>query len=333
MPMSIESLRSSGTPLHGSRLHGEDIAIIAATSGTPLKKEHSPIRRCGVVASLCLAVTLLSHARTLKFLRSQHSKITEGIFISVSSLLSSSCCLLQLIINAFSFGCAGFAALDIVRPFFLCLTFGALSTRTAYVLGWSPMTASGTGSTSIGTGRPKLLHSQFDKMDMWQLVASWTAATVISFLPEILRLLNRRGGWRIRTGRNNTGQLDELENPAGRPKEVTAVTTMHAIVSGVKCEACASGLLRALKEINSNSNESCDSSFSKPDALVPQPDKILEVTAEWRSKQETRIKLVIQGVGVDFYVSPKSYRRRLSEWAAAHLRSTCAEKGYTIEIN
>ncbi|KAF9206143.1 hypothetical protein BGZ59_000109 [Podila verticillata] len=39
-------------------------------------------------------------------------------------LLSSSCCVVQLVLNAFSIGCAGFSVLTPLRPVFLAISFG-----------------------------------------------------------------------------------------------------------------------------------------------------------------------------------------------------------------
>ena len=49
----------------------------------------------------------------------------------VGGLLSSSCCAIQLALNAVSLGCAGFAALDASRPLWLLLTAGSLCARAA----------------------------------------------------------------------------------------------------------------------------------------------------------------------------------------------------------
>ena len=47
---------------------------------------------------------------------------------TVFGLLSSSCCLLQLLLNLMSVGCAGFnTVLGPLRPFFLALSFGSFA--------------------------------------------------------------------------------------------------------------------------------------------------------------------------------------------------------------
>lgn len=44
-----------------------------------------------------------------------------------SALLSSSCCVIQLVLNLFSFSCAGFSVLTPFRPFLVVLTITVLS--------------------------------------------------------------------------------------------------------------------------------------------------------------------------------------------------------------
>lgn len=50
---------------------------------------------------------------------------TLGLAV-LGGLLSSSCCVLQLFLNALSVGCAGFSALTPYRPLFLALTASSL---------------------------------------------------------------------------------------------------------------------------------------------------------------------------------------------------------------
>ncbi|PRP79476.1 hypothetical protein PROFUN_05171 [Planoprotostelium fungivorum] len=56
---------------------------------------------------------------------SQHGLLTYAAAIS-GGLLSSSCCVVQLVLNYFSIGCAGFSVLDPFRNTFLSITYGTL---------------------------------------------------------------------------------------------------------------------------------------------------------------------------------------------------------------
>lgn len=56
-----------------------------------------------------------------------------GSFAAVlAGLLNSSCCVVQLILNWFSVGCAGFAILDPFRPIFLTASFGGFLLSILY---------------------------------------------------------------------------------------------------------------------------------------------------------------------------------------------------------
>lgn len=57
--------------------------------------------------------------------QAQAARRTLGLAV-LGGLLSSSCCVLQLLLNALSVGCAGFSALTPYRPLFLALTASSL---------------------------------------------------------------------------------------------------------------------------------------------------------------------------------------------------------------
>ncbi|KAF9310961.1 hypothetical protein BG003_007932 [Podila horticola] len=64
-----------------------------------------------------------------------HSSSLRSSYLSALAvgLLSSSCCVVQLVLNAFSIGCAGFSVLTPLRPVFLAISFGlVLYTVTKY---------------------------------------------------------------------------------------------------------------------------------------------------------------------------------------------------------
>ncbi len=54
--------------------------------------------------------------------KSTYSTHLVTFFSMISSLLGSSCCIIQLILNIFSVGCAGFAILDKYEIYFLFIT-------------------------------------------------------------------------------------------------------------------------------------------------------------------------------------------------------------------
>lgn len=57
----------------------------------------------------------------------------QFLLSTIGGLLSSSCCVIQLALNLFSIGCAGFSILDPYRPFFLVATFTSLIASQLYL--------------------------------------------------------------------------------------------------------------------------------------------------------------------------------------------------------
>ena len=287
---------------------------------SPSIDEPGKFNRIGgasIAASMALAVVMLGNTHALHFIKARHSRLVEALVVSVGGLMSSSCCLIQLILNAFSFGCAGFAALDVLRPFFMCLTFGALSTRTAFALGLVPGSGMPAVASAVSTtaGVKSRLASTVNKSDIQQLAASWLAAAVLSFLPEILKLMNSRGGWSARTPRSALGD-----------KPSTTTVTILATVEGVKCEACAASLRGALRDIDKPVYDQTNADAAQPSSGV------LTAAADWRSTQDTRITLTVQGMPA----SETPNQGELAEWAADHVRATCSAKGYQcldMEVN
>ncbi|KAF9949669.1 hypothetical protein BGZ70_001673, partial [Mortierella alpina] len=76
-------------------------------------------------------------------------------------LLSSSCCVIQLVLNIFSIGCAGFSILTPLRPVFITISAG-LILYTVYQYRWSSRTAITLAMTLFLTATPEMvaLHNQ-----------------------------------------------------------------------------------------------------------------------------------------------------------------------------
>merc|ERR1740138_1834236 len=93
---------------------------------------------------------------------------------SVFGLLSSSCCALQLILNMFNFGCAGFNTyLGPLRPAFLAVTI------TLQVKMWV-------------LAVPNLGLPSTPDYYLPSCIISTVVTTVLSFLPELTDLRNQR---------------------------------------------------------------------------------------------------------------------------------------------
>ena len=119
---------------------------------------------------------------------------------SLLGLLSSSCCALQIMLNAFSFGCAGFnTTLGPLRPTFVALTV------TVQALAWV-----------VAYPRP------------WQwapTAAATTLATVLTLMPEALALHTAWREW---------CQQQDID------RQAATTTALHFRLSTLGCAACVS---------------------------------------------------------------------------------------------
>src|SRR5689334_13007542 len=110
---------------------------------------------------------------TSKFTSSHSQSYTLRHYLPaiITGLLSSSCCIIQLALNALSISCAGFSVLSPYRPFFLAIT-GAVIAYTIF-------------------------HNGFNQRTLFTILI----AVVLSASPEIVGLHNE--GKLIPTGRND----------------------------------------------------------------------------------------------------------------------------------
>jgi hypothetical protein len=81
----------------------------------------------GASVTALLLLVVLKHGLS----RLPRARAFEILGATAGGLLSSSCCVIQLALNAFGLGCAGFAALDRWRPLTLSLTFSSLLLKAA----------------------------------------------------------------------------------------------------------------------------------------------------------------------------------------------------------
>ncbi|KAF9569548.1 hypothetical protein EC968_002555 [Mortierella alpina] len=99
-------------------------------------------------------------------------------------LLSSSCCVIQLVLNVFSIGCAGFSILTPLRPFFIAISTG-LILYTVYRYRWSARTAITLVLTLFLTATPEMvaLHNQ-SALGAW----SWNSFSSATWLQPLHQL-------------------------------------------------------------------------------------------------------------------------------------------------
>ncbi|KAI9031687.1 hypothetical protein CLU79DRAFT_729630 [Phycomyces nitens] len=75
-------------------------------------------------------------------------KAARPIVPALTALLSSSCCIIQLALNLFSFSCAGFAVMTPFRPVLTAITL-VLLTYSFYTRGWKQKNTAGITLVSI----------------------------------------------------------------------------------------------------------------------------------------------------------------------------------------
>jgi hypothetical protein len=266
-----------------------------------------------VGGSVALSALVLQRVKALGLLSHSASTAANALWVSVGGLLSSSCCLVQLALNAFSLGCAGFASLDKFRPFFLSTTFGTLLLRAHL-------------EHRAGIMEPRLL--------------SWTAALALSFLPELLRWRNQQA---LRQGSSSSrpstaAAAAETINGAPVAMPSTPLTTqnrvtLEAIVVGVKCEGCAAGLRQALREIPEPATSGTDSadihsgtgsSQSNKSGTKGGPEvRVVSSAVAWYSPEASTVRVSVEGDAPPEVLG-----------AAAHdaLDRACAARSYSYSL-
>ena len=117
-----------------------------------------------VLAAVLAAV--LGHTK-IRGLSQLNPGLMDGIIATLGGLLSSSCCLVQLVLNLFGVSCLGFAALDVWRPLFALLTGSTLVLRHE-------------------------LARRAGRVATTQTVLTALAAVTLTFTPELVKLWNRK---------------------------------------------------------------------------------------------------------------------------------------------
>eukprot|EP00392_Amoebophrya_sp_AT5.2_P000912 g914.t1 len=175
---------------------------------------------------------------------------------STLSLLSSSCCAFQLILNAFSFGCAGFnSTLGPLRPMFLALTTVSQFWMWSCLLGWSWLPfAPLFFDENFDNYRPRetnfLLTASRETRSKSILYSGCGTLAVLSMslLPEVVYLWNTRSGG----GSGSTGSQ--------------AMLTLK--VEGMACVACVAAVRNLVETHLSTTPESVDLDSGEVKVLV-----------------------------------------------------------------
>jgi hypothetical protein len=203
---------------------------------------------------------LRKYGHNLKSIYSRDS--TKTILFSVGGLLSSSCCLIQLLINCLSLGCAGFSRLDPYRPIFLFSTFGAMTVRslTEYKAG-------------VRKARPIL----------------WLLTLLLAFSPQLLRMKNQEhiySGYKRKSisssqEATNSDQDDE-EHLSEATTDIASSSADYSdvdycfTIKGIRCEACAHAFKRSIE---------CELKKTAIEATL--------VSIIWKSSDESTVRILV----------------------------------------
>ena len=125
---------------------------------------------------------------------------------TVGGLLASSCCVIQLALNVFSFGCAGFSVLDDYRPLFLVLTFTSLFASQIYLRG----------------SLRSLLERRF--------IISFSIACGLALPPTILQAVNAQPTAGVPQGEVVIVEIDGAKCEACRNRARDALASLDGVV-------------------------------------------------------------------------------------------------------
>ncbi|KAK3810120.1 MAG: hypothetical protein J3Q66DRAFT_391283 [Benniella sp.] len=163
-------------------------------------------------------------------------------------LLSSSCCVIQLVLNAFSIGCAGFSVLTPFRPVFGSISF-LLILYTVYKYRFSSRTALTLAITFLLSVTPEMV-SVYNRSPSGVALRENFTKSVGAWPPlQQLAKLSQDYNWVLpeRFGAQ-TVQNDQkaAENPMDKqpppPPAAVPLIKYEVAVNGMACEACANRL-------------------------------------------------------------------------------------------
>ena len=167
-----------------------------------------------------------------------------------SGLLASSCCIVQLVLNFFSIGCAGFnTMLQPYRPIILSLVFGGLT--YSFIKDFLLASSSDICNKKSNGGENRV-PCDYQKLKKKRFAITATIAILLSFSPEILWAINSSPSvllaplHRLHLHGHPAVSFKSCHLTAGDPK-----TIIFILVEGMHCEACVNNAINALLALNS----------------------------------------------------------------------------------
>lgn len=165
-------------------------------------------------------------------------------------LLSSSCCVIQLVLNAFSIGCAGFSILTPFRPVFGSISF-LLIAYTVYKYRFSSRTALTLAITFLLSVTPEMVsvYNQSSsgvvfRENITRSVGAWPPLQQLAKLSHDYNwaLPERFGGGGAQTVQSDSKATDQSDKPADKPPTAVPLIKYEVAINGMACEACGNRL-------------------------------------------------------------------------------------------
>ncbi|KAF9274112.1 hypothetical protein BGZ68_000932 [Mortierella alpina] len=190
---------------------------------------------------------------------SSSSSSSSSSYLSAAAvgLLASSCCVIQLVLNLFSIGCAGFSILTPLRPVFITISAG-LILYTVYKYRWSSRTAITLALTLFLTATPEMvaLHNQSTLEPL-----SWNSFSPAALIQPIHQLYygsqyrtpasvpNPSTAWSA-SKQQQCQDATDLEQAIKKQEPLASkefptdkpLIRYELLVDGMACEACANRL-------------------------------------------------------------------------------------------
>ncbi|KAI8930360.1 hypothetical protein BC831DRAFT_440209 [Entophlyctis helioformis] len=161
-----------------------------------------------------------------------------------ASLLSSSCCVIQLVMNYLSLGCAGFAVLTPYRPHFTALAVLLLS-MSVVAGGWSRRTV----ATAAVCGLLMVSQDVVAAHNDGRLDAVWRDASArIGGMADMAALVSGIQR-RVNPQDSDTSKslhMQQVQQQLDECRSMVQVQTFSFHVHGIKCEGCAARLKDAI---------------------------------------------------------------------------------------
>jgi len=188
---------------------GKLVRSLLGTSGVVLTVYHIPFLNN-------IAVDIYENAK-YKAMETAHS----FALWSLLGLLSSSCCALQLLLNLFSFGCAGFnTVLGPLRPTFMAFMI------VSQIFAW---------------------HTAYQQpFQVPSLITSTAIAILLTLLPEFLTF------YQAYTPKDKKLVEDKAESSSSRSKKPVMLKFQTKSMGCTACVVAVSGVLEANKQVTSH---------------------------------------------------------------------------------